>query len=125
MRNYQRFFLVNSNVKRTLYPRAASNAQDQPWQSPFKFEIELSQEAYVVESLKTFKLADLLIALGGISRSFYIFGLVCSHFVAKMLYRKALIEDMFMFQKPPKDDPFKLESDTVDPEVSVNPATQT
>ena len=30
--------------------------------------------------------------------------MICAHFVAKILYKKALIEDMFMFQKPPKND---------------------
>lgn len=44
--------------------------------------------------------ADLLVAVGGISRSFYIIGMVCAHFVAKLLYKKALIEDLFMLQKP-------------------------
>ena len=78
-----------------------------------------------MESLKTFNFADLLIALGGISRSFYIIGLVCSHTVASMLYRKALIEDMFMFQKPSKDEETKPMpvAATEDPEASVNPAS--
>ncbi len=56
--------------------------------------------AYVYQNPNMKTVADLLVAVGGISRSFYIIGMVCAHFVAKLLYKKALIEDLFMLQKP-------------------------
>ena len=69
------------------------------WQSPFKLEIGLSENAEVVQAFDNYTFIDLLIALGGISRSFYIMGMVCAHSVAKLLYRKALMENLFMWQK--------------------------
>ena len=59
--------------------------------SPFILEIVLSEDAYVVQSLSTYSLTDFLIAIGGLSKSFYIIGLISARFVAKMLYKKNLI----------------------------------
>lgn len=56
--------------------------------------------AYVYQNPNMKTVADLLVAVGGISRSFYIIGMVCAHFVAKLLYKRALIEELFMLQKP-------------------------
>ena len=64
---------------------------------PIKVEIMLSKDSYIVQNLKNYTLADFLIALGGISRSFYFIGLICASFASKLLYKKALIEDIFMW----------------------------
>ena len=85
----ERFFLVSDNYERIVVPRNETT-------SPIKLEIRLSKETHVVQNLKSSTLADLLIALGGISRSFYIMGMVCATAVSKILYKRALIHDLFM-----------------------------
>lgn len=51
----------------------------------------------MVSYLKPYSIADLLNALGGISNSLKILGMLCAHFVAKMYFKKALIEDLFLW----------------------------
>ena len=96
--------MVSENFDRTLQVQLdktiiseEDNISQKVWQSPFTLEISLSKDAYVIQNLYSFTLTNLLIDLGGISRSFYILGMVCAHFVSKVLYRKALIEDLFMW----------------------------
>jgi len=48
-------------------------------------------------------ITDLLIDIGGISRAFFVSGLLISHFAAKHLYKAALIKDLFMVQDPTLD----------------------
>ena len=45
---------------------------------------------------------EFLIGIGGISNTIHIVGMVCAHLVAKRLYRRMLIKDLFMWQKPQK-----------------------
>ena len=59
----------------------------------------LSQSAYIVQSFETYTLADFMVAIGGLSRTVYFIGMFAAHFVAQMLYKKALIQDMFLWQK--------------------------
>ena len=92
----ERFFTVgNSNILRTFYPRESTHFQK--WTSPFKIEIMLSQNAYIVHNFETYTLADFMIAIGGLSRTVYFIGMFAAHFVAQMLYKKALIQDMFLW----------------------------
>lgn len=85
--------MINESFDRT-YTRSALNT------TVIEVEIQLSQDAHVVQNFKNYSLADLLVELGGMSRSFYFIGMFCAHFVSKMIYRKSLIEDLFMWQKP-------------------------
>ena len=106
-----RFFLVNDNFEKIVKPpKHVSDSDSDDWKQPIKLEIKLSKDAFVVQNLKSFTLADLLIALGGISRSFYLMGMVCATFASKILYKKALIEDLFMWQKPQKAPPAKYQT---------------
>ena len=73
------------------------------WQSPFTLEISLSKDTFVVQNSKpNSTLVDFLIGIGGISNTIHLTGLVCAHVVAKRLYRRMLIKDLFMWQKPQK-----------------------
>ena len=47
----------------------------------------LSESSYIVQNFQKFTLADYLIALGGISRSFYLMGMIFATFAAKLLYK--------------------------------------
>ena len=38
---------------------------------------------------------DLLIAFGGLSRSLYYIGLVFAQFIAKMMYERTIIEELY------------------------------
>ena len=49
-----------------------------------------------VKNAARYTLADLFIALGGISRSFHVIATAVAQFVAIKMLRKALIEDIFM-----------------------------
>ena len=49
-----------------------------------------------------YSLTALLIDLGGISRAFYTGGFILAHFIAKHLYKAALISDLFMVQEEGK-----------------------
>ena len=62
----------------------------------------MSNNAYIEYTLKSFTLADMLIALGGLSRSLYVIGMLCAHFVAKIEFRRKLISELFLWQKPEK-----------------------
>lgn len=94
-KSLQRFYHVNDSYERMLRNRELLD-------SPFQLDIILSKDTYIVHNFKTFTLADLLIALGGISRSFYILGMLCATAVSKVLFKRALIRDLFMWQKPDK-----------------------
>ena len=59
----------------------------------------LSENASVMQSQERYTLADFMIAIGGLSRTVYFIGMFAAHFVAQMLYKKALIQDMFLWQK--------------------------
>lgn len=50
-------------------------------------------------SQTVYTLTDLLIDIGGISRAIVISGLVLTHFVAKNLYKAALVQELFMVQE--------------------------
>ena len=94
---YQRFYqLTDGGVERSIVRREEGVV------SPFRLEIALSSNAYIVQSLKTYTMADILVVLGGMSRSLYVIGLVCSHFVAKIEFRRQLISELFLYQKPVK-----------------------
>lgn len=97
-----RFFHISDNYERIVRPRTL-------YQSPVKMEIKLSKETYVVQNLSSNTLADLLIALAGISRSFYFMGMVFATAVSKILYKRALIQDLFMYQKPDLSRPSEIE----------------
>lgn len=60
-----------------------------------------------MQSLKSFTVADMLIDIGGFSLALYFLGMVCCSFMSKILQKQALIEEIFMIQKPttPKTDP--------------------
>ena len=60
----------------------------------------LSNSSYIVQNFTKFTLADYLIGLGGISRSFYLMGMIFATAAAKLLYKQALILDLFMWQRP-------------------------
>ena len=77
-------------------------------ESPFRLEITLSSNAYIVQSLKSYTMADILVALGGGSNSLYVIGLLCSHFVAKIEYRRQLISELFLYQIPMKMNHFSM-----------------
>ena len=72
--------------------------------SPIKFEIMMSMDSYVVQNFKTQTLADLLIDISGIARSFYFIGMLCAIVTSKILYQRDLIQNLFLYQKPAKRD---------------------
>ena len=65
--------------------------ESQAWHKPIVVEFSLSSECLVLQSHTSYTFADLLVALGGISRSLYILGMVCAHIVAQILFKRALI----------------------------------
>ena len=94
---YQRFYqLTEGGIERSIV------RQEEGAQSPFRLEISLSSNAYIVQSLKAYTMADILVVLGGVSNSLYVIGLLCSHFVAKIEFRRQLISELFLYQKPAK-----------------------
>ena len=101
--NLYRFFLVNESSERIIKPirkRFSSDEDkiDEKLESPFKLEIMLSKDSHVVQNFSKFTLADYLIGLGGISRSFYLMGMVIATAASKLFYKQAMILDLFMWQ---------------------------
>lgn len=66
--------------------------------------MHLSREVIVVRNTGKYTIADLMIEVGGISRTLHVIGLGLAHFVALKLLRKALIEDMFLINHQKEDD---------------------
>ena len=97
------FFLVNDSFERIIKPTRKRFSSDEGQvdlnlESPFKLEIMLSQNSHVVQNFSKFTLADYLIGLGGISRSFYIMGMVVATAASKLFYKQAMILNLFMWQ---------------------------
>ena len=87
----------------------------------------LSKDSHVVQNFSKFTLADYLIGLGGISRSFYLMGMVVATAASKLLYKQAMILSLFMWQRPVREKaaepvgrktatPKSRKSDKVDPQ---------
>ena len=81
---------MNENYDRLLVP-INTDGQNNGCQSPFKLEIALSNEIRMVQNLKSYTLAELLISVAGIARSFHIMGMVCAIVTSQILYKKELI----------------------------------
>ena len=62
----------------------------------------MSMDSYAVQNFKTQTVADLIIDISGIARAFYFIGMFCSIVTSKILYRRDLIQDLFLYQKPNK-----------------------
>ena len=73
---------------------------------PFEISFELSKTTHtLVQSV--YKITDLLIDIGGISRAMYTIGLFLAHFAAMHLYKAALVKDLFMVQDASKNNFYK------------------
>ena len=47
-------------------------------------------------AFSTYRITDWLIDMGGISKAIFFGGLLVAHFVAKRMYRAALMQDIFL-----------------------------
>ena len=63
----------------------------------------------------------MLIDIGGFSLALYFLGMVCCSFMSKILQKQALIEKIFMIQKPtsPKTDPKSKINSYLDQKLSL------
>ena len=92
----QLFFQIDNKPQKMLHPRSFDS---KTWQSPFQIEIKISDEALIVQNLRSATLIGLLIGFGGLNRSFYFIGMILAHSVAKMMYQRALISELYLEQK--------------------------
>ena len=82
---------MNQSHENSLIPITSINKDGTSACSPFKLEIKLSMDSYIVQNLKNYTIADMLIDVAGIARAFHFMGMVLAIFTSKILYRKELI----------------------------------
>ena len=84
------FYLIG-DIQKTYFPRQQSDAL-------VSFSMLLTTQAHLY-AFSTYRITDWLIAMGGISKALYFGGLLVANFVAKRMYRAALMQDIFLVQE--------------------------
>ena len=76
------FYLIG-DIQKTYYPKQSGD-------SPVTLQVHLVNQAHLY-AFSTYRITDWLIDMGGISKALYFGGLLVAHFVAKRMYRAALM----------------------------------
>ena len=76
------FFLIG-DIQKTYFPKQYRD-------SPVTLQVHLVNQAHLY-AFSTYRITDWLIDMGGISKALYFGGLLVAHFVAKRMYRAALM----------------------------------
>ena len=76
------FFLIGE-IQKTYFPKQNKD-------SPITLQVHLVNQAHLY-GFSTYRITDWLIDMGGISKALYFGGLLVAHFVAKRMYRAALM----------------------------------